>query len=254
MAFGIEEFRSKVNTYGLSRDNLFVVTINGPAIGAEFPEGDLRFFCRSVTVPGIAAQTLEYQNQGHGHAEKRVTGMQFDDLQVIFMVDSGFKVQQYFHRWVQATVNYDNRSYYREHRGMQPFEVAYKDSFAGTVTVDVYGYGSLEAKPSYTFKFLNAYPITTGSTELAWENNDQILTLPVAFTFTTFVPTLGVGVSDPAEPRALSSTLGAGKSPRTLADNLRTLGGFLDVLGVDNPIQDIVDKFTSVATVARRLF
>jgi hypothetical protein len=246
MPFNVNEFRSQVNKYGLARDNLFLVTISGPALGAEFPEQDLRFFCRSVQVPGLQAQTLEYQNQGHGHQEKRVTNMSFDDLNLVFMVDSGYRIHQYFHRWMQAVVNYDNRDYGREYNGMLPFEVAYKDRIVGNVTVQAYGWHNREM--SYEFKFEKAYPITLGTTDLAWENNDALLTLPVSFTFSTFIPTKGVGVSGPASPRPTSKTLGGGTSPNKVASGLNNIDGIFDVLGLDNPLQNVVDQFSTLSS------
>jgi hypothetical protein len=246
MAFNINEFKSKVNKYGVAKDNLFFVEITGPALGAEFPSTDLRFFCRSVEIPGLSAQTAEYQNQGHGHNEKRVTNMSFDDLQMIFMVDSGYRVQQYFHRWMQAIVNYDNRDYGREYNNMLPFEVAYKDNVKGRVTVSAFGQN--DNRLSYTYQFDDAYPITIGTTSLSWENNDTLLTLPVAFTFSKFIPVKGVGVSSAATPRAQSKTLGGGKSPLQVASSLDTFGGVLEAFGVNNPIQDVVDRFTSVSS------
>ena len=251
MSFNVNDFRSKVNKYGVARDNLFVVTINGGKGNADMPEGDLRFFCRSVVIPGLQAQTLEYQNQGHGHNEKRVTNMSFDDLQVIFMVDSGFRVQQYFHRWMQSVVNYDNRDYGREYKDMLPFEVAYKNKVVGKVTIDAYGYHS--QKLAYRYEFNNAYPISLGTTDLSWENNDQVLTLPVSFTFSQFIPTKGVGISSPATPRTSSKTLGDGTSPLKVGGTLDTIGGIFDLLGVDNPIQPVVDQFTSVATASNNI-
>lgn len=246
MAFNVNEFKSKVNKYGVAKDNLFFVEITGPALGAEFPSTDLRFFCRSVEIPGLVAQTAEYQNQGHGHQEKRVTNMSFDDLQMIFMVDSGYRVQQYFHRWMQAVVNYDNRDYGRAYNGMLPFEVAYKDSVKGRVTISAFGQN--DNRLAYTYQFDDAYPISLGSTTLAWDSTDTILTLPVAFTFSKFIPVKGVGVSGASESRAQSKTLGGGKSPLQIAGALDTFGGGFEALGVNNPIQDIVDRFTSVSS------
>lgn len=246
MTFNVADFRSQVHKYGLARDNLFVVTVQGPQLGAEFPEQELRFFCKSVEIPGLQADTIDYQNQGHGHNEKRVSNMTFDNLQTIFMVDSGFRVQQYFHRWMQAIVNYDNRDYGREYNGMLPFEVAYKKSVAGTVTVTSYGYHSKEM--GYEYKFEQAYPVSLGTTSLSWENNDQLLTLPVAFTFTSFTPTKGLGVSQSATPRPTSRTLGAGPSPATTGGSIGNFGGIQDILGLDNPIQDIVDQFSTLSS------
>ena len=245
MAFNINEFKSKINKYGVAKDNLFLVEITGPALGAEFPSTDLRFFCRSVEIPGLVAQTAEYQNQGHGHQEKRVTNMSFDDLNMIFMVDSGYRVQQYFHRWMQAVVNYDNRDYGREYNRMLPFEVAYKDNVKGRVTISAYGQN--DNRLAYQYQFDDAYPISLGSTSLAWDNTDTVLTLPVAFTFSKFIPLKGVGVSAAATPRPESKTLGGGKSPLQVSNSLDVFGGVFEALGVNNPIQDIVDRFTSVS-------
>lgn len=56
MSFKISKFSSKIKKYGLAKSNLFIVEIGIPtSIKNELRDipvvTDIRFFCRSVTLP-----------------------------------------------------------------------------------------------------------------------------------------------------------------------------------------------------------
>lgn len=186
MAFNISEFQSKVNQHGgFARDNLFLVTISPPpalASTANIDGQELRFFCNSAQLPGLNINTNDVLNQGYGRAEARPTSMGFDPLQTNFLIDSQFKVKDFFHKWFRAIINYDN--YYgstSSSNGLNPFEMEYKDNYTGAITVYVYSYQSSDFQ--YIYKFQNAFPTALGSILTSWENNDSLMSLPVSFTY-----------------------------------------------------------------------
>ena len=245
MSFNISEFSSKINKHGLAKDNLFLVTITPPSgLNVEMPTGDLRFFCNSVALPALNITSAEVLHQGYGLSEKRPTGLPLDNLNTVFMVDSNFRVKEFFHRWMQSIVNFDTTNYEQEFRGMLPYEVAYKDTYVGTVTVEVYSFNDNAVKYVYTFG--NAYPAAMGDITSAWSNNDAVMTVPIQFSYDRYTVD-GFGQSSQTSRRNRSpGSLGGGVGG--FVTRLSSFGRALDALGIDTPIQEVVNEYTSVAS------
>ena len=247
MAFNITEFNGTIAKYGVARDNLFMVNITPPDLGIEngMPMQDLSFFCNSVALPGINLQTAEMNRQGYGVTERRPTGMSLDNLNTTFMVDSTFRVKEFFHRWIQGIVNFDNsRGYNYEHRGMLPYETAYHERYVGTITVYVYSFNQKDI--TYAYRFGNAYPISTGDVTTAWSNNDSLMSLPVSFAYDTYQVQ---GFGDSVKGSRVNSSRGfGGGGVDGFITRLGNFGQALDALGAKTPIQDIVNQYSSVAS------
>ena len=245
MSFNISEFNSKLNKYGLARDNLFFVLITPPALGADMPIKDLSFFCRSIDLPSLNISTADIRSQGYGANEKRPTGIPIDDLNSVFMVDSTFKVKEFFHRWLQNVINFDNsRGYNTEYRKMLPFETNYKDDYTGTVTVYVYSFSSESVKYRYIFR--NAYPVSLGNITTSWDSNNSIMLMPIQFTYDIYeVDGFGQSVST---SRVKQKRGFGGAGPDGFITNLGNFGQALDAIGVETPIQDIVNQYSLVGS------
>jgi len=241
MAFNISDFQSKVAQYGLSRDNLFIVRITPPSsLGNVMPMQDLIFFCKSVDLPAFNIDTVDFQRQGWGKVEKMPNGLPYDQLQAIFMVDSGFRVKSFFHRWLQSVVNYDSSNANRAYNGMQPHQIAYKDKYVGTIEVIVYSYGTESV--SYVYKFIDAFPTAIGNITTSWENNDTIMTIPITFSYDSFIAD-GMGASSAYEgPKTEFASLGGSVAP------------IISQIPIIGSLTQTVNKFTTVANTIRNLF
>lgn len=242
MTFNISEFSAKLSKYGLAKDNLFFVQITPPqSLSTDMPEGDLSFFCRSIDLPAISISTSDVQTQGYGVSEKRPTGLPLDNLNAVFMVDSTFLIKQFYHRWVQSVVNFDNSQGYNvEYKGMFPYETAYKDTYVGKVVVYVYSYN--ERDIVYRYQFDNAYPVGIGNVTTAWENNDSVMVMPVQFAYDIYKVD-GFGQSIKASRVRQSRGFGGG-GPDGFITSLGNFGQALDAIGIDTPIQDIVNQYS----------
>ena len=242
MTFNISEFSGKLSKYGLAKDNLFFVTVTPPAsVSTDFPAGDLSFFCQSVDLPALSISTADIQSQGYGVSEKRPTGLPLDNLNTVFMVDSTFRVKEFYHRWTQSVVNFDNSNGYNvEYQGMLPYEINYKDSYTGTITVYVYSFNSDDI--IYRYKFENAYPVGIGNTTVAWENNNSVMVMPVQFAYDIYKVD-GFGQSVRASRTRQSRGFGGG-GPGGFITSLGNFGQALDAIGIDTPIQDIVNQYS----------
>jgi hypothetical protein len=192
MAFNIRDFSSTVNrSGGLATNNLFITTITNPSqpgFGNAFELEDARelsFLCRTVSLPGMELSTAEISPSGFGHKHRSPIGMQHGQLTTVFMVNSNFNTLSYFQKWMQAIINFDSEggSFGDE------YLMSYKDDYATTITVDVYG--KQEASNAFRYTFSNAYPTSMGEIQLAWENQAEIMTLPVTFTY-DYVTTSGL--------------------------------------------------------------
>lgn len=245
MPFNISEFKANIGKYGgIARDNLFYVTITPPAINVDIEPLDLRFFCRSVNLPGLVLQTTDVQTQGYGLAEKRPINLPLDNLNTVFMVDSTFKVKQFFHKWMQSIINFNNsKGYNFEYNGMLPFETAYKSSYVGKIQIVVYSYSQSSVR--YVYNFGNAYPVAVGEITTAWENTDSIMVMPVQFAYDVYeLENFATGIYS---PRINATELFGGSNLQRFVTTIGDFGQAIGSQGINNSIQNAIDDFNTIA-------
>lgn len=245
MPFNINEFSGKISKYGLARDNMFIVRIMPPrTIDFGIAETDLTFFCNAVSLPALNVSTTEIQPHGYGVREKRPTNLPLDNLNTTFMVDAEFKVKEFFHLWLQNIINYDNsRGYGSEYANMLPFEVAYPASYYGTVEVAVYSYNTQDIQ--YIYRFDNAFPVALGDISTAWANNNSLMTMPVQFAYNIW-QVQGKGISN--KTNRYGSEVGSYNV---------SVGNYTEqttALNANQPIQDIVNQYSTVNNVPQSKF
>lgn len=216
MAFNVNEFNAKVNDLGLAQSNLFVARITVPDgdVGAQAPGGntaDLQFLCRTVDIPDFTVGMTPFRPRGVGPAEQRPTTFDYGPLNLVFMVDSNFDVLKFYHRWMQKVVNYDVSAGGdgATSNGTRAYEFGYRDEYAGVIDVKIFS-NQIEDK-FYEYRFQNAFPTSIGQITSAWENQGEVLLLPVTFAYDEIKVT-----------GAESASLGAA-------------GGFGGVSGVQSP-------------------
>lgn len=234
MPFNISEFNGKLSRYGFARDNLFFATITPPSGLLGMPSQDLSFFCRSVQLPGLNINTMDVNTQGFGIQEKRPTALPLENLNAIFMVDSNFGVKRFFQSWIQTVVNYDNsEGYTKSVKGMTPYQINYKQNYTGVMEVLVYSFNSEAIK--YKYRFKNVFPVSLGNVDVAWDNNDSFMTLPVSMAYDVYQN----------EGLQQSGSLVAGDTG--YITSLGNFGRALNDIGINTPIQDVINGYTSIA-------
>jgi len=185
MAFNVNEFNSKINELGLAQSNLFVAKITVPDgdVTGQMATSDLQFLCRTADIPDFTVATTPFRPRGIGPAEQRPTTFDYGPLNLVFMVDSNFDVLKFYHRWMQKVVNYDVTSGGESvaSNGTRPYEFGYKDEYAAVIDIKIYS-NTLEDK-FYEYRFDNAFPTTVGQITTAWENQAEVLLLPVTFAY-----------------------------------------------------------------------
>jgi hypothetical protein len=247
MSFNLADFSAKVNGgNGLAKNNLFIATIFSPTSMTKLAiERDLLFLCKSASIPGMQIDTVPIYTQGWGKADLMPSVFTKDNLSLTFMVDSNFAVQQYFHRWMQTIVNYNELNGTLSEdisNGKLPYEFDYKENYAGTVEVVLYSENNNSANAkTYTYQYSKAFPVSIGAIETSWENNAEIMTITVSFAYSS----VGVSgmeetqISDRAAPSIGFASGGAGG----------VLGGAVASIGQSffksTNIQNTIDRLLS---------
>lgn len=257
MSFNINDFSAQINKHGLAQTNLFLVRITPPSgftgISDDNTDEDnsvelnlareLEFFCRSVTLPELDTQTVDYQKQAFGAITRRPQSIQFPILPTVFMVDSNFAILKFFHRWMQKIINYDTSSGpISAVDGALPFEMGYKRDYATTIEIIVYSFQSESI--TYTYKMSGAYPIQVGNITEAWEAQGEIMTLPVGFTYDELQVS---GAKSGSVVEGLSGSNG-------LLSYLSSINTFTQAIrGLRRPrgIQDAINQVTNVSTILK---
>lgn len=186
--FSISNFRASVDNKGVLKSNRFFVNIPKPKVVASTPGEMLTLRCESVTVPGIDLTSADGPPKfGYGPQQKHPYNATFPDISASFLVDSSGDIQRFFYQWVSSIVNFNGRGGTELHKvksnGMRPYESAYKDDFAVTLTIDVY---SDDAKKAYSVKAYQAFPTGMPTMSHTWSEEGDLIRLRVPFTYTDF--------------------------------------------------------------------
>lgn len=207
--FDINGFRSNIlGETGLLKTNLFLVTLQFPAEFAQtqtqlmkITPRTLMMFTDQVSLPGLSLGAEDQvRRYGTGVAEKMPYGVFFTDLSVNFLADGRGEILKMFHNWMKYIVNYDSRrNGSTAFNGANPYEVAYKDDYAAIMTIDVFNEASDRI---ITYTINDVYPLFLGEVGLSWADNDNIMKLPVTFTYSDWqtdsmeIATLNPGVTN----------------------------------------------------------
>ena len=243
--FNISEFSSQIAKRGIAQTNTFLLRMQPPKafrnLVNEIETDYLEFFCRTVDLPELAVQTVDFKPRGFGPSERRPTMLDYPNLPTVFMVDSNFGVLKFFHRWMQEIVNYNIESGQiseTRNTALLPYEFGYKDDYASSIQVILYS-GKSEDK-FYNYNFGNAYPISIGNITSSWENAAEVMTLPVSFSYDELT------VSGTDRGVVFQGGNRAGGSLKYLASQ----GSFGQAISssTERPIevQDAINRFTTV--------
>jgi hypothetical protein len=189
--FNISEFKARVDRHGgPARTSLFDVAISPTnkqgnlIVPGVISTDDLRFFCQTVSMPGINLEVMPYRPNGLGYPESMPMTSSPDQLNAVFMLDSNQRVMTYFHRWIAAVVNVNgNRG--DSSRGLAPKLIEYKDTYAAS-ELTIKHYSTHNPDQYYECRYEGVYPTQVGSLELSWAS-DGAATITVNFSYNRMV-------------------------------------------------------------------
>ena len=166
---------------GFAQPNKYEVLIFPPAklgggqnqnvFGGMERQSDLRKIslrAQNVTLPGRNLSTAQESNI-YGPDREIVEGVTYaDDISMSFQASSGLDERVFFENWQRQAFNEKtwNIGYYLDYIGH----------------VEMYVLDKQEQR-RYGIKLWEVFPKTIGASELAYDANDQIMLLPVSFTF-----------------------------------------------------------------------
>lgn len=243
MSFNISQFKSNIDRYGgPAHTSLFEVQIIPPAVSIKsgLTPRELTFFCKTANVPGITVRTETLEQIGQMPRQFPV-GMDNQQFNTIFMLDSDHQVVSYFHSWIQSVVNYGSKGgSFAEVDGQLPFEMGYKDEYSCRMIIKYYSTrGKIETY--YETILDGCYPTIIGDIDLAWENNDSYGTLPVAFAYDR--------IAFSGEKVGVVGTLerfGRGSGLLSLLESVGSIGQTIEQGFRPTGIQDAINRFTRV--------
>lgn len=244
MVFNIQEFKSKMNQYGgPALTNLFVVELYSS--NSDFvPNGDIRFFCKTASLPSLTFDSIDYKPNTIGIPQAMPTGMGSDPIECVFMLDSDHKIMSFFHEWGQNIFNYDvsNGLYAPNSRDQDqlPYELGYKKGPSGySMRMSIKHFSPHNPESYYECILEDVYPKTIGGINLSWEENDTPATLPVSFSYSSFkMSATSTGPIENARSRGFG-----------YLDDFASIGQrgqAFNTINRNNTLQNIVNRVTRV--------
>lgn len=196
MPFNINTFKSKIDQFGgLARSNVFEVEFvamraNGfPNViqnGTSLAGLDLKFFCQTVTFPGLNVEVFDYRPNNNDMARSMPRVIGHTDLECVFMVDDQHKIVEFFHTWMRVIANYTDDPF-----GSQlPYELGYKSDYATSMVIRMYSKSPVNNQVGNTYyecRLMDVYPIQVGAITLEWAMNDSYVTLPISFSYSKYI-------------------------------------------------------------------
>ncbi len=176
MTFRVSEFSSILSKVSPARPNRFAVQITPPN-GLTSPiSNDLMMLSNSANLPGSNFGLDVVKHKGYGLDEKRPNSLSLDDITLTIIADGRGQVLDFLHKWYEKVFSTDEDS-----TNSETFN--YPVEYWGTL--DIYLYDTTGGTYT-TYTMSKAYPVVVGSVQLAWENNDQLMLIPVTFTYRNY--------------------------------------------------------------------
>ena len=123
---------------------------------------------QNVTLPGRNLATTQESNV-YGPDREIVEGITYaDDISMQFQASSGLDERVFFENWQRQAFN------------EKTWNIGYYLDYIGHVEMYVL---DKQDQRRYGIKLWEVFPKTIGANELAYDSNDQIMLLPISFTF-----------------------------------------------------------------------
>ena len=161
---------------------------------------NLEFWCDTASLPGAALLTRDVARYGYGAKEKRPVANIFQDLSFTFYASAGNGTTpntdtswNFFTTWVRMITNFNmNEGLMMTNNNngigggtgtlaMQPYEVAYKYQYVSDIHLVVFRDDGSE---SHHVVLRDAFPTYVQEVRTSWGDTQNIMIIPVLFSFT----------------------------------------------------------------------
>lgn len=145
----------------------------------------LSFFCTDINLPGVSLATTEIRRHGIGPFEKKPYVPIMADTTFQFIADGEGFITQYFHEWIRYIINYSmgDKGMNGRRYSLNAYEVDYKVNYSTDIIIQIFDKTSRLVK-EYTL--YEAYPLQIGEVQMSYASTDELMRLPVTFTFRDF--------------------------------------------------------------------
>lgn len=255
MAFNISRFKSTIDRYGgLAHGALYEVSVSKAREenSALDPQTEFQFFCSNAVIPGIQIETVPFNAVAQMPTMFPI-GITNTPINLTFLVDSDHQILTFFHNWIQRVMNYStkdgpfsaiNGEY--DAYGQLPYEMGYKDEYSCRMSIKHFSNDSAGEK-YYEVVLDNIFPYSLTDIDVAWDRNDQYLTMQVSFAYDRIWYS-GDKTGIPSE-----------RSKAGILEKLSSLAGLVDVLkqtkdlGKPRSIQDAINRLNRVRNSYERV-
>ena len=207
MAFDILAFKEDFsNNHGGQHDCLFEITIPlasglsavGTAVnttGFSTVNNLLIMACEASNLPGMQLATSGVNRYGYGPIEQKPFMPLFSTCDVRLLADGQGQIWNYMQSWLNFILNFNvsqgigTATGYGATGGLggsasnsqNPYELNYMTSYAVDITITLF---QPDATQSMALVLRNAYPKFLGDPQLNWGSMNNLMRLPVSFSFT----------------------------------------------------------------------
>lgn len=246
-AFNVNSFMTDIRSRGIVRSHSFMINIIPPKIMRDlWPDTrSIIIRCDSASLPTVNFQMNEIFRHGYGPQETSPHNVQFEPINLTFIVDGWGEVYKFWYTWMNRIMNF-NRSRglnIGDELGRMPYEMSYKDDYSTEMRVLVYN--------EYTDNIiqatmLRAFPMGISDVTLNWSSTDDIVRLNVPISYKDFYAEVEGGHSSQGVFDFLSNTInGNSLNIRSVLDQLNIFGfknNYGPTTKLDRIISDILLK------------
>lgn len=221
--FNINDFTSDIKTRGIVRSNSFLAYILPPK-GLQAAYKDTKKFiirCDSASIPSASFLNYELYRYGFGVQESAPYSVQFEPINLSFIMDSQAETYTFFYRWMNTIVNYNTKKGINvpiQDAGHKPYEVGYKSNYATTVRVAVF---NEKAQSIIEITLNDAFPMSISEIQMNWAADNEIVRINVPMYYRDFT----IETITPVQLQETYNVL-----PSTVADNNVYRPGVIDTL------------------------
>jgi len=188
----VNKFRASIAANnGLARLNRFFIDFNIPnSMRAHDDHGgvedreiifDVPFLAESVNLPGVSFATTEIRRYGYGPIERKPYMPIFVDNTISFLGDGKGRMYKFLYTWMNTIIKFDEMpSGKTGSNNARPFEVDFKNDYSVDITIITVDEANNKI---IELKLYDAYPIFMGDIQMNWGSNDDVMRIPVTFTF-----------------------------------------------------------------------
>ena len=172
----INNFISELKQNSVARTNLFDVTVSPPKslAGSATTAQKISLFAEGAQLPGINIQTDSgFKRFGYGPQDNVPHSAQTNDITLNFIGDGKGEIYRFFYRWMQSIVrsDYEVPSGKTGTNGLRPYEVAFRDEYETTITIQTY---DEQGETVLQYELLKAFPKNIPDVSLNWSDSGMM--------------------------------------------------------------------------------